>query len=141
MPTAQGDWTLQFRAGKGGEVARFLLEWSERGGKKKEGIRTILTLTHEEIGQLIGASRETITRILGDFKERHWIVIRGSTLLLQDKAALEGVLGHEALPSSAAHSSRTTEKDDEHLLQAPVSRTFVHPKAYSLGVGSSALRG
>jgi len=52
-----------------------------------------LTLTHEEIGQIIGTSRETVTRTLGDFKSKHLAELKGSTLVIQNKAALEAYLG------------------------------------------------
>ncbi len=72
------------------KLARLLLQWSA-DGKVIEGgvIRVKLALTHEEIAQLIGTSRETVTRILGDFKRHHIAELTGSTLLVRDKAALE----------------------------------------------------
>jgi CRP/FNR family transcriptional regulator, cyclic AMP receptor protein len=123
------------------KVARFLLEWAEHGEKRQEGIRARLTLTHEEIGQLIGASRETISRILGDFKERHWIAIRGSMLFLQDKAALEGLMGDEAIAVPATHSPHGTRADDGQPFPPPFPRSFGHPRAYALGTSSPALHG
>ena len=47
-----------------------------------------LTLTHGEIGECIGASRETVTRTLSDFKNRHLLDFRGSTLLIHNQMAL-----------------------------------------------------
>lgn len=83
------------------KVARFVLEWAESGESKQDGIRTTLTLTHEEIGQLIGTSRETITRALGDFRARRWILIKGSTLIIQNKNALEDLLGYDTYSPSS----------------------------------------
>jgi len=77
------------------KVARFVLEWVEDGDKSEDGVRAILSLTHEEIGQLIGTSRETITRALGDFKARGWILTRGSTLIVQNKSALQELVGYD----------------------------------------------
>lgn len=73
-------------------LARFLLEWSGEGRETKQGIRVKLTLTHEEIGQVIGTSRETVTRTLGEFKKEHLVSLNGSTLLIHNKAALENFL-------------------------------------------------
>lgn len=72
------------------KLARLLLQWSS-DGKVVEGglIRVKLALTHEEIAQLIGTSRETVTRILGDFKRAHIAELTGSTLLVRNRAALE----------------------------------------------------
>jgi CRP-like cAMP-binding protein len=50
--------------------------------------RESLTLTHEEIAQIIGALRETVTRLLGDFKHKQMIHIKGSTLIVRNKATL-----------------------------------------------------
>jgi CRP/FNR family cyclic AMP-dependent transcriptional regulator len=48
-----------------------------------------LTLTHEEIAQLISSSRETVTRLLSEFKSKQLIYVKGSTLIIRDKATLE----------------------------------------------------
>lgn len=83
------------------KVARFVLEWLENGEMRSDGIRSTLTLTHEEIGQLIGSSRETITRALAEFKSRRWISIKGSTMLVKNVDALKDVVGDD-VPSSWA---------------------------------------
>ncbi len=71
------------------KLAKFLLDWSTNGQKPKSGTRVKLTLTHEEIGQAIGTSRETVTRTLSEFKAKKLAVLNGSTLLIQNKEALE----------------------------------------------------
>ena len=50
-----------------------------------------LALTHEELAQLIGSSRETVTRILGDFKRRGVVELHGATLLIRNQSALESL--------------------------------------------------
>jgi len=75
------------------KLARLLLEWSANGDATKDGIRIKVSLTHEEIAQLIGTSRETVTRVLGEFRERHLAQLRGSTLLIENKAGLERLIG------------------------------------------------
>ena len=47
-----------------------------------------LALTHEELAQLIGCSRESVTRTLSDFKRQKLVELNGSTLLVWNKAAL-----------------------------------------------------
>jgi CRP/FNR family transcriptional regulator len=75
------------------KLARLLLDWCANDGKQTDrGIQLKLTLTHEEIAQLIGASRETVTRLLGDFKAQQLIYIKGSTLVVRQKAALEALV-------------------------------------------------
>src|ERR1700722_7603727 len=43
-------------------LARLLLGWSENNDNSQSGTRCRLAMTHEEIGEFIGASRETVTR-------------------------------------------------------------------------------
>jgi CRP/FNR family transcriptional regulator, cyclic AMP receptor protein len=75
------------------KLARFLLDWCASHGSETPEIRATLTLTHEEIGQMIGASRETVTRIFADFKKKQLLQVRGSTLIVCDKAGLETLAG------------------------------------------------
>jgi CRP/FNR family cyclic AMP-dependent transcriptional regulator len=75
------------------KLARLLLEWASGGEETKEGIRIKVALTHEEIAHLIGTSRETVTRVLGEFREKQYAHLRGSTLLIRNKAALEKLIG------------------------------------------------
>jgi CRP/FNR family transcriptional regulator len=74
------------------KLARLLLEWSTDGDATKEGVRIKVSLTHEEIAQLIGTSRETVTRVLGEFRQKKLAQLRGSTLVILDKPALERMI-------------------------------------------------
>jgi CRP/FNR family transcriptional regulator, cyclic AMP receptor protein len=74
------------------KLARLLLEWSSDGDVTKEGIRIKVSLTHEEIAQLIGTSRETVTRVLGEFRQKKLAQLRGSTLVILDKPGLERMI-------------------------------------------------
>lgn len=71
------------------KLARLLLEWSAGGDMTKHGTRSHLPLTHEEIGELIGISRETVTRALSDFREKHLVILKGSNLMISNRAGLE----------------------------------------------------
>jgi CRP/FNR family transcriptional regulator len=76
-----------------GKLARLLLSWSRRREKSTDGaeVRIPATLTHEEMAQMIGSSRETVTRLLGDLKKRELIQLDGSTLVIRDRGALEAL--------------------------------------------------
>ena len=74
-------------------LARFLLDGAAKGRDAKEAARVRMTLTHEQIGQMIGTSRETVTRALGEFKDQRVITQSGSTVVIQDRAALETLVG------------------------------------------------
>jgi CRP/FNR family transcriptional regulator, cyclic AMP receptor protein len=73
----------------GEKLAKLLLEWSSRNGQAaKQETHLKLTLTHEEIGQMIGISRETVTRLFHDLRKRQIVKTNGSTLVIRDKQAL-----------------------------------------------------
>lgn len=76
-----------------GKLARLLLSWTARREKPADGaeIRIHPTLTHEEMAQMIGASRETVTRLIGDLKRRDLIRLDGSTLVICNRVALEAL--------------------------------------------------
>lgn len=76
----------------GEKLARFLLDWCAEHHTGNGEIRVKLTLTHEEIAQMIGASRETVTRLFADFKKKDLLEIKGSTLVIRDKANLQRLL-------------------------------------------------
>jgi CRP/FNR family cyclic AMP-dependent transcriptional regulator len=72
------------------KLAKLLLEWSSKDGEPgKREPRMKLTLTHEEIAQMIGTSRETVTRLFAVLKERQIVHTKGSTLLIRNQAKLE----------------------------------------------------
>jgi len=75
------------------KLARLILEWCARDGKPSDrGIQLKLTLTHEEIAQLIGSSRETVTRLLSDFKGKQLLYVKGATLIVRNRAALAAMV-------------------------------------------------
>jgi CRP/FNR family transcriptional regulator, cyclic AMP receptor protein len=75
------------------KLARLLLQWCADGRVIQDSIRLKVSLTHEEMAQLIGTSRETVTRTLGELKKRRVLELTGSTLLIRNRAALEGLAG------------------------------------------------
>ncbi len=71
-------------------LAKLLLVWSDEPGQKPErASRCRLSLTHEQIGEFIGASRETVTRTLSIFKNQHLVAQHGCTLTIPSRVALE----------------------------------------------------
>jgi CRP/FNR family cyclic AMP-dependent transcriptional regulator len=46
-------------------------------------------LTHEEIAEFIGSTRETVTRTFSEFKNQQLVTFQGSTLLISNRPALE----------------------------------------------------
>jgi CRP/FNR family transcriptional regulator, cyclic AMP receptor protein len=89
---------LGFARTAAGKFARFLLDLTEtphaiaNTAADKDRTRATLTLTHKEIGERIGASRETVTRLFSDFRRERLIEMHGSTLVLPDKPSLERLI-------------------------------------------------
>jgi len=74
------------------KLARFLLDWNDNHGGNSENSRSVLTLTHEEIAEMLGTSRETVTRLFTDFKRQQLVEVRGSSLVITDKPGLQQFL-------------------------------------------------
>jgi CRP/FNR family cyclic AMP-dependent transcriptional regulator len=81
--------TIGLSHSAGEKLARFILDWTADHTSDKSVGKVSLTLTHEEIAQMIGASRETVTRLFADFKKKNLLHIKGSTLTIKDKPGLE----------------------------------------------------
>ena len=64
------------------KLAKLILDWCDKGEDTPAGMRLKVLLTHEEIAQMIGTTRETVTRLLNDFKRRKVIDIKGSTFMI-----------------------------------------------------------
>ncbi len=84
--------TIGLSHSAGEKLARFLLEWAANYPEEKGQVRIKLTLTHEEIAQMIGSSRETVTRLLADFRKKNILQVSGSTLVIKNKQSLESIL-------------------------------------------------
>jgi CRP/FNR family transcriptional regulator, cyclic AMP receptor protein len=70
-------------------VAKLLLRLAKQFGIQEDGaMRLTHDLTQEEIAQLVGASRETVNKVLTDFDRRGWIRADGKSLLITDSERL-----------------------------------------------------
>ena len=67
-----------------------LLDATNAGSVKE--IRVTSGLTHEEMAQMIGASRETVTRLLSVLRKKQLIRLEGSTLVIRNRNALEAMV-------------------------------------------------
>jgi CRP/FNR family transcriptional regulator len=73
-----------------GKLARLLLSCVPEGNEELEH-RLRSVMTHEEMAQRIGASRETVTRLLSTLKKRRLIRLEGTTLIIRDRIGLEAL--------------------------------------------------
>jgi CRP/FNR family cyclic AMP-dependent transcriptional regulator len=68
-----------------GRIARLLLDLAaESGGDTIEK-----ALTHQTIAQMIGASRETVSRAMKDFQDANWVTVERRRITISDRVALE----------------------------------------------------
>ncbi|MGB0011325.1 MAG: Crp/Fnr family transcriptional regulator [Candidatus Sulfotelmatobacter sp.] len=74
-----------------GKLARLLLSCAPRGSQELNEQRLHSAMTHEEMAQRIGSSRETVTRLLSNLKKRRLIRLEGATLVIRDRTGLEAL--------------------------------------------------
>ena len=68
-----------------GRIARLLIDLADEAGSPT--IEKVLT--HQTIAQMIGASRETVSRAMKEFQDANWITVEHRRITLADRAALE----------------------------------------------------
>jgi CRP/FNR family transcriptional regulator, cyclic AMP receptor protein len=68
-----------------GRIARLLLDAADESG----GDRITKPLTHQTIANMIGASRETVSRAIAEFQESGWITVERRLIRIADRAGLE----------------------------------------------------
>lgn len=75
------------------KLAKLLLGWCASNGQAAKAEPCVrMALTHEQIAQMIGTSRETVTRLFVDFKKRKILLSKGSSLVIRNKAALKALV-------------------------------------------------
>ena len=73
-----------------GKLARLLLSHSV-GDEGLEDIRVHSSMTHEEMAQRIGASRETVTRLIINLRRKKLIRADRAGIVIRDRTALEAL--------------------------------------------------
>jgi CRP/FNR family transcriptional regulator, cyclic AMP receptor protein len=69
--------------------AKLLLQWSIKTTQDNGSSQIKLTLTQEEIAEVIGTTRETVARLFADFKRKQLLQVQGATLVIPSRFALE----------------------------------------------------
>jgi CRP/FNR family cyclic AMP-dependent transcriptional regulator len=96
----------------GGRLAGYLLRLAQESGTLGEdGWYAVLRPTHQVIANSIGASRETVTRLLRQFAERGLIRMRGSSVWIRDEPLRTTPSGTRKPVSGTAGPSKATEDD------------------------------
>lgn len=83
--------TLGLTHSPGEKFAKLLLGWSAERGDSSHSLHLHLVLTHEETGEMIGTTRETVSRLFANFKKKQFIQSNGASLVILNKLALEGM--------------------------------------------------
>ena len=74
-------------------VIKLLNRLGERYGRRVEnGVFLELPVTHQEMADMIGASRQTVTTVLGDLKRRGLIQMQQRTLFICDGSWVENLV-------------------------------------------------
>jgi len=84
--------TLGLAASPTEKFAKLLLSWSTKGTQDDGSSQVKLTLTHEEIAEIIGTTRETVSRLFSEFKRKQLFQLKGATLVIRSRFALEKIV-------------------------------------------------
>ena len=75
-------------------LAHLLVELGKTDGvTDKQGIRLKAKLTHQEMANLIGCSRETVSATMGHFRDQGLIHVDGRTITIVNEKRLSALLG------------------------------------------------
>lgn len=71
-------------------LARLFLKWASNGSISNDNSPVQLhnTFTHQQIAEMIGSSRETVTRVLREMRERDLVTLKGAALCIHSPAKL-----------------------------------------------------
>jgi CRP/FNR family cyclic AMP-dependent transcriptional regulator len=83
--------TLGLTTSPAEKFARLLLSWSGDSKADAKTSQVRMTLTHEEIAEMIGTTRETVSRLFSEFKKKQLLQVNGAALTL-NKPALEKIM-------------------------------------------------
>jgi CRP/FNR family transcriptional regulator, cyclic AMP receptor protein len=75
------------------KLARLFLHWFSEEKQCAEGTQIKMALTHEQIAECVGSTRETVTRTLSEFKNKHLVTLNGTTVTIPSRSALQAVCG------------------------------------------------
>lgn len=76
-------------------LGRLFLEWSGNGTGGSGTVHIVNPFTHEEIAEMVGASRETVTRALRRMRESQLVTLKGSKLVIHDRDRLRRSVGYQ----------------------------------------------
>jgi len=84
--------TLGLAVSPSEKFAKLLLSWSTKTTQDDGSAQVKMALTHEEIAEIIGTTRETVSRLFSEFKRKQLMVVKGATLVIRSRPALERIV-------------------------------------------------
>lgn len=84
--------TLGLASSPAEKFAKFLLSLESGAMLTTRTFHIKLTLTHKEIAEMIGTTRETVSRLFSAFKKKQLLEVKGSMLVVCNKPALEKMI-------------------------------------------------
>ena len=73
------------------KFAKLLLSWWTKAAQNDRATQIRLTLHHEDIAEIIDTTRETVSRLFSKFKKKQLLQIKGKTLVIRNRRALEKI--------------------------------------------------
>jgi CRP/FNR family transcriptional regulator len=83
--------TLGLSASPTEKFAKLLLSWTSKSAQDDGSAQVKLTLTHEEVAEIIGTTRETVSRLFSEFKKKQLMSMKGATVMIRSRFALEKI--------------------------------------------------
>jgi CRP-like cAMP-binding protein len=74
-------------------LATVLLGLADTHASGRGGPPTVVRYTHQQLAEMIGSYRETVTKAIGDFREAGMIRIENESIYLTDITRLRALVG------------------------------------------------
>jgi len=84
--------TLGLAATPSEKFAKLLLAWTSKTIQDDGSAQVKMTMTHEEVAEIIGTTRETVSRLFSEFKKKQLMQMKGATLMIRSRFALEKIV-------------------------------------------------
>jgi Crp-like helix-turn-helix domain len=98
MTVFHGAKRLALSGSAGGRLARLLLGWARSAANGKPELRFTMALTHEKGANMADTWRETVTRLLNQFRRDKWIAIKAASMTILTPDQLERLTAYSLLP-------------------------------------------
>ena len=73
------------------KFALLLLSWWDKTGESNRIAQVKLTLSHQEIADILGTTRETISHLFAKFERKHLVERVGRTMVIRNRQVLEWI--------------------------------------------------